>query len=153
RSVLTALVASHYLQDGDLTNFYDQARRVAADLGFAIVLRDTVENVQVFNTRFPLGSELLKGASPAAVAMEAEALRSGQAVVSNVFHGKFSNQNVVVVAQPANRETMPSLILGVAIPAGHFTTLLRNAQLDDQWNATIVGRDRVIIARSADNER
>jgi PAS domain S-box-containing protein len=152
RSVLTALVASHYLQDGNLADFYEQARRVAADLGFAIVLRDTSANVQVFNTRFPLGSDLLSGASPAAVAMEQEALRNGQAVVSNVFHGKFSNQYVVVVALPVNRETMPSLMLGVAMPAVHFAKFLQNAQLDDQWNATIVGRDRIIIARSSDSD-
>ncbi len=153
RSVLTALAASHYLQDGNVTDFYDQARRVAADLGFAIVLRDLALDVQVFSTRSPLGSELHRGGSPEAAAIEREALRTGQAMVSNLFYGRFSKQNVVVVAMPANRETMPSLILAVAIPAVHFATLLQNAQLDDQWNAAIVGRDRIIIARSSDNDR
>ncbi len=145
KSILTALVSSHYLQNGNVFGFYNQAKQVADQLGVNIVLRDPAQEGAIFNTRRPWG--VASGTSPAALAMEQQALRSNGVFVSNVFFGRNTRKYLVAVAQPVHTGDQV-YVLALLYGVEKFIEVVRGAQLEDQWIATVVGRDDVILARS-----
>jgi len=153
RSLLSALVSSHHLQQGDVPSFYYQAKQVADEFDINILLRDPAVDVQVFNTLRALDTPPVYGASVEAYAIEREVLRTGGLVVSNVFLGRYSKRYIVAVAQPVPRGDASPYILVLVYRVEKISELMRSVQLEEQWTGSVIGRDNVVIARSDDEWR
>lgn len=148
KTVLTALVASRFLQDGNVEAFYHQSKQVADQLGVTVTLRDPALDKPVFNTAHPFGTIFGPGGSAGAHALEADVLRAGDVVVSNLFVGRLTGLPVVAVAQPVQQGSMSTMVLAISYPVRHFAAMLQRAQLEELWVASVLDRNGVIAARS-----
>ena len=152
RGVLTALANSHNLEAGNLEAFYRKAIAVSRDLGIQFVLRDPKLDQQLVNTAVPWNAAKSFGALPERREAEQQALRSGQAFVSNVFFGRLTKQYIVSVVVPVTRKGVIVYFLAAGIETKKFAEILRNSQLPSSWVATIVDRNNVIVARSSGHD-
>ncbi len=145
-TTLQALSTSPSLQSGDLAAFYRQVQDVSQLQGINISLRDTSGHT-FLTTRAPLGTDVLT--PPALVATDQEVLRSGKAMVSNIFTSTVSTRPVFqVINAPVVVAGKPTYLLAASIDVHYLAEAVRRENLPAGWIGTIVDRNGIIVART-----
>jgi two-component sensor histidine kinase len=154
-TALATLAASSSFAAGDVEESYQQASAVGRAFGGWVALLDR-DLRQVFNTRLPLGAELPVGAGDPFVA---QAIATGQPVVSNLFLGATARRQVIAVFSPLEPGTAGAgagerRVLLLAFGPERLAALLERQDLGTAGSFAVVsdGMHRV-VARSAEHER
>lgn len=144
KAAVTALAESRSIQPGRLAEFYEEAHQVAARYDGWVVL--TVSSgEQLLNTIRPYGSPLSKTSSPETI----DAIfREGNPLVSDVFYGKNAQQYLLAVAVPVVRGGRVVNCLTLNFSPRRLTQLLLRQQVPASWVASIIDRQRRVVARS-----
>ncbi len=145
-TTLQALATSPSLQSGDLAAFYRQVQDVSQLQSINISLRDTSGHTKL-TTRAPLGTDV---AVPAPLmATDQEVLRSGKAMVSNIFTSTVSSRPVFqVINAPVMVAGKPTYLLAASIDVHYLADAVRRENLPAGWIGTIVDRVGTIVART-----
>src|SRR6185503_971521 len=148
RSILRTLSLSPALHSGQLQTFYGFAAAVAKENGGAIILSD-LQGKQLLNTRLPFGTPLppmlpVERATRARVGNEA-------IVVSDLYQPPSGlGSHSFAVQSPLRRDGEVVAFLTLASFADEMQQLLTAQRLPAGWNATLVDRRGVIVARTGD---
>ncbi|KFI06308.1 cache domain-containing protein [Massilia sp. BSC265] len=150
-AVLRTLASSPSLHGGDLRAFYEHARRMAPAWDTAIVLAD-LEGRQLVNTRRPFGASLpTRRSSNVGDLMR----RGGPAgtYVSDLFMAPIGKIYDYTVQVPVlvDGALRYHLLLGVSVAT--LQELVERQHFRNEWIATIVDRQGVVLARSRTPER
>ncbi|MGO9703053.1 MAG: PAS domain S-box protein [Xanthobacteraceae bacterium] len=151
QNVLMTLAGSHFLQVGDIEAFYKQAADVSRQVGVVITLRDTHLDQQIVNTARPWGIRPPIGAHSPFSETQKESLRSGKSVVTNVFFGRSTSQNLVAVAVPVFRGSDFAFILSAGVPLIRFAELLWSLNIRHQQVVGALDRNGAYVARSVNH--
>ena len=148
--VLRALAASPALVDGRLADFYEHARRVVPPPESTVILFD-LEWRQLLNTRRSFGSAL---PTRSAANLDQLALRYGRrrSLVSDVFMAQVAKQHDFAIQVPVNVDNAPRY-LTMGVHASALQPLLLRQRLPEDWLATVVDRNGVVVARTRSPEQ
>jgi two-component system sensor histidine kinase UhpB len=149
--VLMTLAGSHFLQTGDIEAFYKQAANVSRQVGVVITLRDPRLDQQIVNTARPWGSPPPSAPHAPFSEAEKETLRSGKSVVTNVFFGRSTRQNLVAVAVPVFRGNDFAFVLSAGVPLIRFAELLWSLNIGHEQVVGVLDRNGAYVARSANH--
>ncbi len=148
-TTLNALASSPALTDGDLKAFYNQAIAAQEISGDHIVLTSRAGK-QILNTRAPWGEELPK----ATYNDWKEVVESGKAHVSDVsLGGATGNAPTFSISVPVKRGAKTIYVLSASVAPERILDILRRAELDSGWVATVTDRSGTVVARSKDHEK
>jgi PAS domain S-box-containing protein len=147
-TMLTALASSPWLRARDFAAFHGQAAEVARKLNTQIVLFNPQTERQIFNTAVPWGAALPQNDDPEVIQTSREALRTGNAAVSNVFVGPLIKRPVLSLGVPATDNLGAAYYLAVGLPADQFAAVLQRTTIGPDRIAAIVDRNGIIISRS-----
>jgi PAS domain S-box-containing protein len=143
------------LRTGDLQAFDAQARAVRERTGINVVLRD-LSGQQLVNTRLPWGEPLPKALLPS---FDAEALRAGRPVVSDVVVGAVTRTPLFAVGRPVPRgggDGEAAYLLNLSLPADRIRRALAeelaSRAVPADWTVAVVDRAGLILARSRAHE-
>ncbi|MBY0530455.1 MAG: PAS domain S-box protein [Xanthobacteraceae bacterium] len=146
-NLLQALGSSHLLVNERFEEFHKQLTKIARQLQIQIVLHDLVQNIQIINTEVSWGASLAAG-STLQPSVRDDLLTGKKTFVSNLIAGPLIKRNVVAVGVPVTIEGDKKYLLGLSISVDKLAEIFGRSQFDSRFIATIIGRDRVIIARS-----
>jgi PAS domain S-box-containing protein len=148
---LQILALSEHLQAGDLKRFHDQSTAVLAALGrWENIVLNEPSGQQVLNLRRPFGSRLPRN-NP--VDFIQEVLETGRPVVSNLFIGSITGTPLITVSVPVVRDGKILYVLNAGADPKTLASLLAQQKIPSDWLATIVDRNKVIVARTRDSEK
>jgi PAS domain S-box-containing protein len=142
------MAESPHLQTENFREFHSLARRVSEKLGFTLVVRDYRLNRQVLNSSQPWGEPLADGIPAPLSKSDADALRAGKAVVSDVFKGPLVNRDVVAVIVPIIRNNELQHSIAAGVPLTHFEAILDTTNLHPDHLATVIDRGGTVVTRS-----
>jgi signal transduction histidine kinase/CheY-like chemotaxis protein len=149
--VLRTLAGSSALLAGDLPTFYQFARRMAPDRSATIVLTD-LDGKQLINTRLPYGAQL-----PARRSSNIGELmrRDGpeRTLVSDLFMAPIGKRHDYTIQVPVTIAGRIRYFLLMGINASTLQPLLQRTHFRDEWIATVVDRQGVVLARSRTPEQ
>lgn len=77
-----------------------------------------------------------------------EAVSTGKRVFSNLRTGRNTGKKMVSIAVPIMKGKRPSLVLVGSITYDLLIQTLHSLNLDPEWNASVIDRDNIIVARS-----
>ena len=144
KAALAALAESKSNQPGRLSEFYEEARHVAAQHEGWVVLT-AASRKQLFNTLLPYGAPLQETSSPETI----DAIfREGKPIVSDLIWGKNAQRYLVAVAVPVVRGGKVVHCLTLNFSPDRLTRLLLRQQFPASWVAAINDRQRTVVARS-----
>jgi signal transduction histidine kinase/ActR/RegA family two-component response regulator len=150
-AVLATLAESPALAGGDLAYFHRYASTVAARHEAAIILSD-LEGRQLLNTRLPYG-----GALPPMLAVERETrarLGNEVLVISDLYEPPAGlGPHSFALQVPVRRDGRVVRFLTMASFAQQIQKLFAEQSLPAGWHATIVDRQGVVVARSAEPQK
>jgi PAS domain S-box-containing protein len=148
---LEALATSEFLDSGDLHRFHAQASRAqkAHEAWQSIVMVEP-SSQQLVNTRFPFGAPLPHSALPKLVN---EVGRTGKSAVSDLFTGAILKKPLLAVGVPVVREGKVKYILISSMSPVFLAQLLAQGNLTPSWLATVIDRNKIIIARTQQLEK
>ena len=147
-TTLRALATSEALEQGDLTSFYRQAKRVLPAGEANIVVRN-LDNLQLLNTRVTWGTELGTSGDPPP---DPDLVKKGGPWISDLFEGALAKAPLYSVNLPVTLADGRVVILNMSQPAKSLGRFLKAAQLAAPWQAAISDRQKRIIARSYDQD-
>jgi len=139
---LKALSTSAPLASGDLEAFYRDAERVKTFIGADIGLRRP-DGQQLINTRLPWGAAL----PPTPMSVDAEAIATGEPVVSDVFIGAVANRPLVAVIVPVSVAGEFRYLLHVSAETEKFHEAIRSV-IPPGWFVGIGDRKGTYVTRS-----
>ena len=147
-SSLITLATSPYLANNDLRAFYNQAQEVLKNQrdqdGINIVLSDSQGN-QYLNTHQPYGSPL----PPHTEIIRLEELfKDEQAVISDLFFGTVSKQNLFAITVPVPGPKQPRYSLSAGVLPERMDKLLQQQHVPEGWIAAIFDSSGTIVART-----
>jgi len=145
-TTLQALATSPSLVARDLPAFYAQMREVSRLQGININLRHS-DGTAALTTRAPFGTA---APAPAALAeTDREVLRTGLAVVSNVFLTSVTQQPVFqIVSAPVRISETPTYLLAASLDLGHLVATTRREDLPSGWIGSLVDRNGIVAVRT-----
>ena len=143
-AVVTALAESRSLRPDRLTEFYVEARQVAAPHDGWVVLT-VASGEQLLNTLRPYGTPLAKTSSPETIAA---VFRDAQPVVSDIFYGQNAQRYIVAVAVPVIRDGHVIHCLTLNFAPQRLSQVLQKQQLPATWTGAINDRQGQVVARS-----
>ncbi len=147
QNMLMVLASSHFLRNRDLESFHAQAVTLTRRLEVPIIVIDSSLARQLVNTAIPWGNPL-----PAVPVRRSEdelrSLRLGNAIVSDVFFGRWADRHVVAVTVPVLRDGALELALSVGWPLAKFAEVLDSSGIGPGHIATVLDRRGVFVARS-----
>lgn len=149
---LQALAASQNLEQENLSQFYNQARRVAqTQPTWLTVLLLTPDGRQLVNTRQPFGT-------PSPEVSEPESLRrvveTGQPTVGDLARGQRGGNLAFPVRVPVLRDDEVEYILTAVItPQALAEVVEQQTSIDGEWTRTIVDGEGFVVARTRNPER
>jgi signal transduction histidine kinase/ActR/RegA family two-component response regulator len=150
--LLEALARSPSLQQGDLPRFYEFARTIAPTVERTIVLADA-GGKQFINTRLPQGSAQLPVSRTLPDLRRELNLPEDARLVSNAYFAPVGKRFSFAVQVPVTHEGRVRYYLSM----GSFGDTLQKALFDERlgpgWNASIVDRAGVLLARRIEPER
>jgi signal transduction histidine kinase len=150
-TILNVLAASPALAAGDLRAFYDHARALVDNSHTTIILSD-LDGRQLLNTRLPLDAP-----RPRMLPMEREfRARYGPepTLVSNLYLPPAGLGPASFAIQvPVRQAGEVRQFLSMATFAGQLQRLFSDQGLPAEWQASIIDREGVVVARSRDPER
>jgi len=155
-ALLTVAESSALREDFDLAQIEQLARRVGAMFGGWVVVATGGDTLEVLmSTAREDGSlppPVPRTALPEVMRAEAESLRSGRVVVSDVFLGGASGRPVITLASAIESPEITGAFIYFSVPLDDITTWLMEADLEDGEFAALADGSRRVIARSQDNE-
>jgi hypothetical protein len=149
---LRGLAASGALRQRDFEAFYAEAAAFGKQHRRQVVLLDAVRNAQIINTAHAYGAYLEEGARFIQAGEMSRAI-AAQAYLSNVFYAPLAKKNLVAVAVPVALDGNTAFVLGVPLDPLEFYGALKALVAEPGVMISIVDRNGVVIARSAENER
>jgi PAS domain S-box-containing protein len=148
---LEALATSQHLDSGDLRKFYEQAKRVlGAHRTWDNMLLVDLSGQQLVNLRRPFGSPLPRSGAPEMIQQVSE---TGQPAVSNLFWGYLAQRHLLGVDVPVIRNGKVRYVLTASSSPELLTKLLLQQSSSPDWRATVIDRNKIIIARTPDVEQ
>jgi PAS domain S-box-containing protein len=148
---LKILAESDHLDKGQLSEFYGEMKRSLAAYGPAwqnITLSDRTGQ-QLINLRLPFGSPLPQRAPE----LTERKLRTGEAFVSDLFPGPVTGAPSMVVTVPVLKDGEVKYLLRAGFAAARLSQLLMQQKLPPGWIATIIDRNKIIVARTQGLEK
>jgi len=151
-STLQALATSKYLDSGDFKQFYEQLRRVlkTEPRWTNVVLFDLGQR-QILNLLRPFGSPL--PTTPTSDPATKTAIELKRPVISNLFFARVAGEARIAIDVPVIRNGQVKYALATAISPVFLAKLLEEENLPPYWIATVIDRNRVIIARTRDFQK
>jgi len=156
-AALNAAAQSRVLVEGDVEGFDEVARRLTAQRPEwrNLVLVDTGGN-QVLNTLRPFGSPLPPFDEPGyeeAAKATNKVFATGEPAVSNMFYGRVSGGNVVLVAVPVrNNHGRLTHVLAATMRPERFAALLTAQRMPEGYFAAVHDANGVISTRVPGHE-
>lgn len=147
---LRDLAASERLKRRQLDEFFKEARLFAQRTRRQVVLLDVPRNTQLFNTAYE--ARLADGAR-FMQKTELDSLRPDRAYISNLFYAPLVQKNLLAVGVPVSEGGRVLYLLGVALDPAEILTALKDVSFVAGTTTTVVDRNGVILARSAENDR
>ena len=149
-TTLQALATSPSLAAHNLPAFYAQMQEITRLQGININLR-RIDGTAALTTRAPLGT-----AAPAPLALaeiDGEVLRTGVAVVSNIFLTSVSKQPVFqIVGAPIRIGETLTYLLAASLDLGHLVATTRREDLPSGWIGSLVDRNGIVAVRTERQE-
>lgn len=147
-SSLITLATSPYLASNNLHAFYNQAQDVLKNQrdqdGINIVLSDSQGN-QYLNTHQAFGSTL----PPHTEIIRLEELfKNEQPVISDLFFGTVSKQNLFAITVPVPGQRDPRFSLSAGVLPARMDKLLQQQHIPEGWIAAIFDSTGTIVART-----
>ncbi|MDB5862690.1 MAG: hypothetical protein JWO70_496 [Betaproteobacteria bacterium] len=142
-ATLQTLALSPTLQRGDLRSFYEYAKAAAPSNDRTVVLTD-LSGQQQMNTRVPLGEPLPR--SKAFAELRANA-RPDQTVLSDLYFAPIARQLSYALQVPVMRDDKVVAHLAMGSFAETLQKALEDQRLPKAWNASIVDRKGIVVAR------
>jgi len=144
-STLRALATSEHLDTGDLKAFYEQAQRVLkSHRGWNTILLSDSSGQQLLNLFRPFGAPLpASGELP----VIRHTLDTGEPSISDLFHGPVSGAPIIGITVPVMRGGILRYVLAAGLDVAALSRLLSESKLPPDWNATIIDRQGIILAR------
>ena len=148
---LQALGASERLESRDLKRFYEQARRVLKTQQdwTTIVLFDSNER-QLLNLLRPFGSPL---PTPPAGLGIGNTIKLKRPLVSDLFFGRVARELRIAVTVPVIRNGKVKYVLAAPALPAFLVKLLKEQNVPEDWLATIIDRNKIIVARTRNLEQ
>lgn len=146
---LRALATSPVLDKPDLASFSKQARETVIEHDRWIRLQ-AADGQHVMNTRVPDGQPLPQTMPPLDYA---PSLAQGRTFFSNLITGAVQPSPVLAVTVPILRNDTFVYALSLVIQPRAFNDLLSEQRLTEQWVASIIDRDGIIVARTRNPEK
>ncbi|CAH0281290.1 Blue-light-activated protein [Massilia sp. Bi118] len=142
---LHALSASPDLLAGNLERFYSQAK-VLSNNGKNTIILSGLDGMQVMNTRLPWG------ASPRTINPRLLALRragdADGAIVSDLFFSPLGQRYDFAVQVPVRIDGELRYYMSRGMEAAEIQGLISRQGFPENWIASVVDRDGLVIARS-----
>lgn len=150
QSALLALASSPALTNGDFATFHEQSRLMLRDYPGADIIVADDTGQQLANSYVAFGKPLPKRNVPDRVRrVFAEAVPS----VSDVFRGAVTGRALIGVDVPVKRNNKVLYSLAMTVPLTLLTQVVTLPQLPPEWTATILDRERRVVARTSDSEQ
>ncbi|HEY4316190.1 MAG TPA: cache domain-containing protein [Herbaspirillum sp.] len=150
-ALLRALAASPAIDSGDLPAFERHARAVFPPESENSIFLSDLEGQQLMNTSTPHGAANLPR-SDTLMALR-ELAGPDATVVSNVFPAPVGHAYSVAVQVPIKRDGVTLYYLSSGTFVHQFQSIFSNQKLPPEWIGTIVDRNGIVAARSANAEQ
>lgn len=148
---LEALATSEHLDSGELRKFYEQAKRVRAAHGeWETILLVDPSGQQLINLRQPFESPLPRSGALYLIKQVSE---TGRPAVSNLFWGHIAQRHLFGVDVPVIRDGRVRYVLTASTSPVSLVKLLEKQKIPRDRFATLIDRNKVIIARTRDFEQ
>jgi PAS domain S-box-containing protein len=149
--LLNALGVSRELDVGDIRGFYDEALRfLSTQSAWQTIVLLEPSGQQIINLRRPFGAPL---PGPGVPELAKQATATGRPLISNLFHGGVTGAPTIAVIVPILREGSVRYLLSTSFSPENLTKLMLKQNLPPDWLATIIDRQKIIIARSRNLEK
>lgn len=145
-NTLQTLSTSDYLATGDIEGFYRQAANVKTLIGAEIGLR-LPNGQQLVNTRVPWGTVL--PATP--MGLDAEAIATRKAAISNVFTGTIANRPLFAVILPVVLNDEVKYLLHVSAETDRVANIIQSV-VQPEWLIGVGDRNGMYLARSRNHQ-
>ena len=149
RATLQVLATSPQLAAGDLAAFHDRLQNLSLPDGARVVLSDE-EGRMLLHSMRPFGGDPAKRADPD---MVRRVFASGDAQVSNLFHGSSSRDALISIDVPVRLDGRVAYDLSLAIRPHTLHRVLLEQRLPADWSAALVDANGVLISRTINPER
>jgi signal transduction histidine kinase len=147
-TTLRTLSTSPYLKQDDFKAFYEHVRAIVPSPERTIVLIDK-SGQQLINTRLPYGEPL-----PMSRAFGEERLDSGLGrILSDVYYAPLGKQYSYALRVPVERNGELRYYLAMGSYASTLQKVLEDQRLRPGWNAAILDRKGVLVARRLESEK
>jgi PAS domain S-box-containing protein len=145
-STLRALATSEHLDTGDLRAFYEQAQRVLkSHQGWNTINLSDLSGQQLLNLFRPFGAPLPNSGNLPVIR---HTLDTGEPSISDLMYGPVSKAPIIGITVPVMREGALQYVLGAGLDVAALNLLLSESKLPPEWNATILDRQGIILART-----
>jgi CheY-like chemotaxis protein len=144
-TVMQALASSRYLASGDLSEFYEEARRVlASQPDWLNIGLTTAAGVQVIDAAFPYGQHKpLKGDE---VSFRL-AVKTGKPAFGNVSTGAAVREPSIRIRMPVVQQGTIRYVLSVPIRPSRLVEVLRAQRIPSDWIIALVDQEKKYVAR------
>lgn len=145
-AVLQTLALSSQLAEGDLRQFYNQAKVASEIIGLPIVLRDT-KGAQLLNTRVEWGTPLPQSSN---VGLHDQVLATRTPYVSDLVMGAMVRRPVAALLVPVVIADNIPYVLVLSVEPNRVLQVLLDQDLPSHWTSAVTDRQGIILARSRD---
>ena len=128
----------------DLALLHTRGTYALAGTGAYLVLIDDTDQ-QLFNTRFPFGTQLGKTSNTSAIK---KALDTGQIVISDVVYGPTAKAWVIPIFMPVTLPNGRPAVLVITQNANNLGSTLLARKMPDGWRIALVDTQNRVIAAS-----
>lgn len=142
-AALDVLTTSANLMQENFEGFHGQITRLLESQGVATVLYD-LEGQQVANVRIPWGHTLPRSDFP----LDHAALGRGRPFVTDLLVGQVTGTRQFLVVRGIKHRRQLKYVLVFSVPLPRLDDLLRDLGIPTRYTASIVDRQRVIMARA-----
>ncbi|WP_262030658.1 sensor histidine kinase [Microvirga sp. Mcv34] len=104
----------------------------------------------ILNTRVPYGVILADSKRPDVLRRVAETRKP---YVSDLYVGSLTGQRLITIDVPVMVDDRVAYVLSLGITPDVFQNIIRDQRVADHWNAAVLDRSRILVARSRAPER
>ena len=147
----TALAASPSIAAGDFASFYKQVQEVLQNNpGWGDVNLARADGQEVVNSYAPYGTPLPKRRVSDVMRRVFE---TGKPGITNLFQGALTGRRVFAVEIPVLVKGEVTYDLVFAVPAERLAAIFSQQRIPQEWTASILDANKVIVARNRFPER
>ena len=147
-AMMRVLATSPALRDGDIGSFRTQARTIVETdfKGSEIILQDSAGK-----TLIETGSATKSDAYKAM--LESRELKSDRPTLSGILLGKSFAESAYFITVPVTLESKIQFYIVARMPLQRLANLIAAQNIDDGYFVSIVDRNGLLLARSAESEK